>query len=79
MAPYDVIILEAERVNGYRGFDFRLKIELQLYLGAHNYVGVDYITLSVSPIVNVKVEKFEHIKSYVLPLNYQSSIKKKLP
>ncbi len=79
VAPYDVIILDAERLNEYRGFDLRLKIELHPYIGPHNDVGLDYITIRVSPIVNVKIEKFEHIRSYELPPNYQDIIKKKLP
>ncbi|WP_097027339.1 DUF3888 domain-containing protein [Clostridium peptidivorans] len=79
VAPYDVTILKADRVNGYRGFDFRLKIELHPYVGPHLDVGTDYITLRVNPIDNVKVEKFEHIKSWELPPYYQNVIKKKLP
>ncbi|MBU3189385.1 DUF3888 domain-containing protein [Clostridium bowmanii] len=79
VAPYGVYILEADRVNGYRGFDFRLKIELHPYVGPHLSVGTDYITLRVIPFYNVKVEKFEHITSSELPPNYQDIIKKKLP
>lgn len=79
VAPYDVKILEAQRLNGYRGFDFRLKIELHPYVGPHLDVGLDYITVRVNPVDKVKIEKFEHIKSYELPPNYQDIIKKKLP
>ena len=74
IAPYSVKILEAYRANGYRGFDFRLKIELHPYVGPHLEVGLDYITIRISSTVNVKVEKFEHIKSYKLPWNYQDII-----
>ena len=79
VAPYRVYILEVDRVNGYRGFDFRLKIELHPYVGPHLDVGTDYITLRVNPVNNVKVEKFEHIRGSELPPYYQDIIKKKLP
>ena len=78
IAPYDVTILSADRVGGYRRFEFLLKLELHPYLGPHLSVGMDYITLRVS-LSDIKAEKFEHIKSYELPPHYQDSIKKKLP
>jgi hypothetical protein len=79
VAPYDVYILNAFRVNGYRGFDFRIKIELHPYVGPHIEVGIDYITVRVRALLKVEIEKYEHIKSYELPSNYKSIIKKKLP
>lgn len=79
VAPYGVYILNVDRVNGYRGFDFQLKIKIHPYVGPHLDVGTDYITLRVNPVDNVKVEKFEHINSSALPPYYQDIIKKKLP
>lgn len=79
VAPYGIYILEAYRINYYRGFDFRLKLELHPYVGSHLSVGTDYITLRVKPGENVIIEKFEHIRSYELPPYYQNIIKKKLP
>lgn len=66
VAPYTPSILSIERPNGYRTFVFVIKLEIMPYLGAHIPIGVDHITISVSS-GDVKVEKFEHIKSYPIP------------
>ena len=79
IAPYDVLVLSVDRPNGYRTFDFLLKLELHPYVGPHLDVGLDYITISVNPVNNVKVQKYEHIKTYELPSYYQNVIKKGLP
>jgi len=63
IAPYDVVILSEERVGGYRGFNFRLKFEVHPYIGPHNYIGTDYITLIVTSSNSVKIEKFEHVNN----------------
>ena len=76
VAPYTVYVLSAERPNGYRSFLFNLKLQVNSYTGPHIGVGLDYITLTVGGSGDVKVEKFEHIKSYELPPNYQDIIKK---
>lgn len=76
VAPYGVYVLSAERPNGYRSFVFKLKLQVNSYTGPHIGVGLDYITLTVEGTGDVKVEKFEHIKSYELPPNYQDIIKK---
>lgn len=38
----------------------------------YNFYGIDYITLRINTVDYVKVEKFEHIKSWELPPNYQN-------
>ncbi len=76
VAPYSVYVLNAERPDGYRSFFFRLKLQVNSYIGPHNGVGLDYITATVGGTGDVKIEKFEHIKSYKLPPNYESIIKK---
>jgi hypothetical protein len=78
VAPYTVYVLSAERLNGYRTFIFRLKLQVDSYIGPHISVGTDYITVTVGGTGDVKIEKFEHIKSYVLPPNYEDIIKKGL-
>ncbi len=55
-------ILSIERPNGYRTSYFIIKLQVMPYQGAHNTVGIDNITLSVSTS-GAKVEKFEHIES----------------
>ncbi|AKA72042.1 DUF3888 domain-containing protein [Clostridium scatologenes] len=77
VAPYDITILKAERPNGYRTFVFLLKIEIYPYIGAHNTVGIDHITIRTDGSGNVKVEKFEHIESSYLPSDYHNILKKK--
>ena len=60
----DTGIISIERHNGYT---FIIKFEVSPYLGAHNSIGVDHITLKVLPSGEVYVENFEHIKSYPIP------------
>ena len=79
VAPYDVYILRMDRIGENGTFDFRMKLELHPYIGPHLDVGLDYITVRVNPVDKVKIEKFQHIKSYGLPPYYQNVIKKKLP
>jgi hypothetical protein len=76
VAPYTVYVLSAERLNGYRSFLFNIKLQVDSYTGPHIDVGLDYITATVGGAGYVKIEKFEHIKSYKLPPNYQDIIKK---
>lgn len=58
-------ILSVERPNGNRTELFIIKLQVNPYIGAHNTVGTDNITFIVSAGGNVKIEKFEHIKSYI--------------
>jgi len=76
VAPYTIYVLSAERLLGYRSFLFNLKLQVNSYIGPHLGVGLDYITIKVDGSGNVEIEKFEHIKSYELPPNYQDIIKK---
>ena len=75
VAPYTVYVLKAERQNGYRSFRFDLKLRVDSYIGPHIGVGIDHITVTVGGSGDVEVNKFEHIKSYELPPNYQHIIK----
>ncbi|EHJ00422.1 cell wall binding repeat-containing protein [Clostridium sp. DL-VIII] len=79
VAPYYVHVLNADRLMGYRSFSFRLKLEVDSYIGPHLNIGDDYITLKIEGGDKVTIEKFEHIKSYYLdlPSNYQNIIIKK--
>lgn len=61
-APYDITILNVERQNGYRTFTFLIKLQVMPYVGAHNTVGVDNLTIEVSYERECKVVKFEHIE-----------------
>lgn len=74
--PYTVYVINAERPNGYRTFFFRLKLQVNSYIGPHINVGLDYLTVTIDGSGNVKIEEFEHIESYELPSNYEDIIKK---
>ncbi|MBZ9626444.1 DUF3888 domain-containing protein [Clostridium sp. FP2] len=76
VAPYTVYVLSAERPKGYRSFVFNIKLRVNSYIGPHLGVGLDYITVIVGGTGDVEIKKFEHIKSYELPPNYQNLIKK---
>ncbi|EGW37466.1 DUF3888 domain-containing protein [Desulfosporosinus sp. OT] len=78
-SPDSIEIIEVERPMGYRSFLFALKLQVKSYIGPHLDVGVDQLTIRVgSGEGEVKVEKFEHVKSYYdsLPPNYKGVIKK---
>lgn len=59
-------------------FLITLKLQVKSYIGPHLDIGVDQLTIRVgSGEGEVKVEKFEHVKSYYdsLPPNYKGIIK----
>lgn len=65
--PWDVVVLNAERPNGYRTINFKIKLQIMSYIGAHNTIGIDNLTISIPFGEEPKIEKFEHIKSYEIP------------
>ena len=78
-APYFVKILNVRRPNGDRTSYFIIKFEVMPYIGPHNSVGKDHITLAVKYGEEPVVIKFEHIESYTILQNYQHIIKTKWP
>ncbi|HEY5560541.1 MAG TPA: DUF3888 domain-containing protein [Clostridiaceae bacterium] len=76
VAPYTVYVLSVEKPIGYHSFLFNIKLQVDSYIGPHLGVGLDYITVTVGGARDVEIKKFEHIKSYELPPNYQDIIKK---
>lgn len=76
-SPESVKILNLERPMGYRSFSFIIELQIESYVGPHDSIGVDQLTIRVGAGEDgVKVEKFEHIKSYELSPNLQELIKK---
>ncbi len=61
-----VKFLQIERPSGYRSFIFIIKVQVQPFIGAHNTIGVDNITIKIEG-GNPTVENFEHIKSFQIP------------
>lgn len=83
LAPYELKFLSVDaRINepntGYPSF-FEVKVQVMPYFGPHLNVGVDNITFKIGVLGDVQVKKFEHIKSYELPWNYQKIIISKWP
>jgi len=64
--PWSIKVSDIKRPNGYRTFVFVIKLEISPYTGPHNSVGLDRITIQIKSGGNVKVESFEHIKTYEL-------------
>ncbi|WP_238881281.1 DUF3888 domain-containing protein [Clostridium sp. YIM B02551] len=76
--PMSIKILRVDRPNGYRTFYFIIETQVMPYIGPHNSVGTDNVTISVGGIGEVKILKFKHIEDHPLPPNYLNIIKKKL-
>ncbi|MBK3493527.1 DUF3888 domain-containing protein [Viridibacillus sp. YIM B01967] len=73
--PYQINIINMERIGEYRSFEFLITLEVTPVVGPHIEVGKDQLTFNISP-GNVKLTKFKHIETYELPPNWQH-IKKK--
>lgn len=75
IAPYSVDIISAKREGGY-GYLIELEVIAHPYVGPHDTVGDDRMIIETGAFGSVKIKKFEHIKSYPLPWNWQHIIKK---
>lgn len=69
--PYQVSVISAERVGGYRSFDFLVKVQTDAVVGPHITVGIDRITFHILVNGQVEMKKFEHVRSFELPPHYQ--------
>lgn len=70
VAPYMNHVVSVEKPAGYR-----VTVQVSPYFGPHLEVGIDHITLAFDAIGNdVRVVRFEHIKSYELPARYRDEI-----
>jgi hypothetical protein len=58
--------LRIDRPNGYRTFVFTITVEVHPFIGAHNTVGIDEMTIKIEG-ENPTVENFKHIKSFPIP------------
>lgn len=73
--PYSVDIVSAKRKNG-SGYLIELEVIAHPFVGAINTVGDDRMIIETGAFGSVEIKKFEHIKSYPLPWNWQHIIKK---
>ena len=75
--PYFVDVKHIERVNGFRGFDFLIKLDAHPTVGPHIPVGEDVFTYRISA-AGVELKNFEHIRGpnkNDFPPNYQDLLK----
>jgi len=73
--PYSVDIVNVEREGG-SGFLIKLEVIAHPFVGPINTVGDDRMIIETGGDGSVKIKKFQHIKSYQLPSNWQYIIKK---
>ncbi|MGL4571383.1 MAG: DUF3888 domain-containing protein [Clostridium sp.] len=71
--PYSIDISNIKRESGYA---LQLELIVHPFVGPINTVGDYLITLETDAFGTVKILKFEHIKSYELPWNWQHILKK---
>jgi hypothetical protein len=55
-----------ERPNGDRTEYYLISVIVKPYIGAHNTVGEDYITIEMDPQKS-RVVNYKHLKSFVVP------------
>ena len=65
--------------EGIQNSEYRVTVDVLPYVGAHNPVGKDRITIHVYPWGTATVEKHEHLESFELPIHQQYKIIKPLP
>jgi hypothetical protein len=75
--PYFVAVTHTERVNGFRGFDFLITLDVHPTVGPHIPVGEDVFTYRISA-AGVELKNFKHLRGpnkYDFPPNYQDLLK----
>jgi hypothetical protein len=75
--PYMINIVKSERLNGFRGYDFKITLEVTPVVGPHISVGKDRLTLEITPTIPqmVKMVKYQHLTTEPLPPHWQKIIK----
>jgi len=76
--PYEIDVIDVERVYGSRGFVFEITLEVSPVVGPHIGVGKDRITFQISSSSipsAAKLLKYEHLQTYKLPPNWQHIIR----
>jgi Protein of unknown function (DUF3888) len=76
--PYQVEIVNIERVGGFRTFHFLITLETTPVVGPHISVGKDRLTFEISPTIipgQIKLKKFEHLETHELPPHWKDIIK----
>lgn len=76
--PYQVEIVNIERIGGFRTFHFSITLEITPVVGPHISVGKDRLTFEIAPTIipsQIKLKKFEHFETHELSPHWQHIIK----
>jgi len=76
--PYQVEFINIERLNGFRGYDFKVVLDVIPVVGPHISVGEDQLTYEISYGIprNAKLLNFKHLKNHTVPPHWQHIIRK---
>ena len=76
--PYQVEFINIELLNGFRGFDFKVVINVTPVVGPHISVGKDQHTYEISYGIpgNAKLLNFNHLETVTLPPHWQHIIRR---
>ncbi len=77
--PYQVDMVNVERVGEFRTFHFFITLETTPVVGPHLSVGKDRMIFEIAPTISgqVRLKKFEHLETHPLPPHWQHIIKQK--
>ena len=67
---WDMKFLKINRIDGYRSFAFTITVKVRPFIGAHNTIGIDEMTIRIGA-EHPTVENFKHIQSFEIPKNLQ--------
>ncbi|MGM0883437.1 MAG: DUF3888 domain-containing protein [Bacillota bacterium] len=73
--PYQIDVIQIQRVNGFRGFIFGITIEVTPVVGPHISVGKDRITFQISAGPSVKLLRYTHLEDFELPPHWQDIVR----
>ncbi len=78
--PYQINVVNTERIGGFRTFHFEITIEVTPVVGPHISVGKDRLTFGISPTLpgQIRLKEYKHLETHELPPNWQHIIKKKV-
>ncbi|QQZ58641.1 DUF3888 domain-containing protein [Paenibacillus sonchi] len=74
--PYFVNVVDSMSINGFRGFNLSITLDVTPVVGPHISVGEDRLTFQISVGPEVKLVNYTHLKSYGLPPHWQNILKK---
>ncbi|MFW5437454.1 DUF3888 domain-containing protein [Paenibacillus apiarius] len=71
--PYQIAVVRAERLGGFRQFHFMIELEVTPVVGPHITVGKDRLTFEAGAAIQgtAKLVKYEHVETHALPPNWQ--------